>query len=439
MSKKSRQTKQSGQVKQLQHRPLVPSQIHAQLVRRVLYARQQMLNGDFAASISTCEPLLNSLPRRSEMHLEVLSLLGLAHGMLKHYQQSYDIFSEAITLDPTQAEFWYNHGLACCSLGRPGEAVRDFERAVELSKNSSSEMAHKFSAELEAIHQELQELMRAYEADITLDQFIEYEDLFRQAMSLTRQEEWQKAELIFRQLTRVGSLVPSYWGNLGVNLMMQFRYDEAEEALKQALAIAPDYPIARDNLKRLPAIRRSKEPIELKMINLFQEEDVKQSLAFYEKDEEGEITSRAIIEKTEHTMTGTWRQIGKQGPRYDFFLNTYQDTRFTTCPRCRIKTRPRKFSLAINVNPAHTIIVDKICRFCYVCGLLIVHQDQLEDLLATNFMTIDPEVIGNDYLVLGTLDRAEWNREKRDPLSFEQMIEYLHDFKEVVTFERVSR
>lgn len=97
----------------------------------------------------------------------------------------------------------------------------------------------------------------------------------------------------------------------------------------------------------------------------------------------------------------------------------------------------RKLSLVVNVNPRYTIIVEKICRFCYACGLLIVHQDQLEQQLVSQFMTINPQAIGNDYQVIGTLDRAEWNQGKQDPLSVERVIAYLHDFKEVVTFERV--
>jgi Flp pilus assembly protein TadD len=407
------------------------------LVHRAQYAQQQMLMGDFAGCVSTCESLLNSLPGRSEQCLEILALLGLAHGMLKHYQQSYAVFSEAISIDPTMAEFWYNHGLACHYLARPAEAVRDFERAVELTKNETSEIAHKFALQLQEGRQELQEAMQAHETGITFEQYMEREERFTQAMSLVRQEQWQEAELLFRQLTETKSRIPSYWGNLGVCLTMQFRYDEAEEVLKQALAIDPDYPIARDNLKKLPEIRRSKRPIGHKLINLSQQEDVKQSLALYEKGEEGELTASTIIERVGHAVTSTWRQLGKQPPRYDFFLNTYQDTRFTICPRCRIKTRPRKFSLVVNVNPRHTIILEKICRFCYACGLLIVHQDQLEQQLVTQFLAINPEAIGNDYQVIGTLDRAEWNQGKQDPLSVERVIAYLHDFKEVVTFQRV--
>ncbi len=433
-AKQSRQAQQSRPMKQFQQRASIPSQIHEQLVNRAQYAQQQMLMGDFAGCVNTCESLLNSLSRRSARRLEVLSLLGLAHGMLKHYPQSYAVFSEAIGIDPTLAELWYNRGLACHYMARPAEAVRDFERAVELSKNDTGEMARKFALALEESRLELQEAMQAHETDITFEQYMEREARFTQALSLVRQEKWQEAELLFRQLTETESRVPSYWGNLGVCLMMQFRYDEAEEALKQALAIDSDYSVARDDLKKLPEVRRSKKPLGHKLINLSREEDVKQSLALYEKDDKGEVTTRTIIEKVGHAVTSTWRQLGKQHPRYDFFLNAYQDTRFTTCPQCKSKTRSRKFSLVIHVNPGHITILDKLCRFCDACDLLIVHQDQLERQLVTEFMTINPEAIGNDYQGIGTLDRAEWNQGKQDLLSLDQVVEYLHGFKEVVTF-----
>jgi hypothetical protein len=118
-------------------------------------------------------------------------------------------------------------------------------------------------------------------------------------------------------------------------------------------------------------------------------------------------------------------------------LNTYQDTRFTICPRCKIKTRARKFSLVIHVSPHYTTVLEKMCRFCDSCDLLIVHQDQLEQQLTTQFLTINPEAIGNDYQVAGTLERAEWSQGKQDSSSFERLREYQHDFKEVITFRRV--
>jgi len=320
-------------------------------------------------------------------------------------------------------------------MGRLAEMVRDFERAVELSKNETSEMARKFAAQLRESRKELQEAMQLHEADITLEQYTQREENFAQAVRLMKQEKWSEAELMLRQLTETGARMPAYWGNLGVCLMTQLRYDEAEEAFKQALAIDPNYPFARDNLKRLPTIRRSKEPIKVKTINLAKGDDVKQSLAFYEKGEEGEITSSTIIEKVGRAMTGTWKPMGKQRPRYHFFLNTFPDTRFTTCPQCKGKTQTRKFPLVVHVKPTDTMIVDKTFRYCDTCDLLIVHRDQLEEQLANNLLTINPEAIGNDYLVIGTLDREEWNRLKHDGWSFGQLVEHLHDFKDVVTFE----
>jgi hypothetical protein len=314
--------------------------------------------------------------------------------------------------------------------------VRDFERAVELTKNDKNEMARRFASQLRESRRELQEAMQSHGANITLEQFTEREERFAQAVRLMKQEKWSEAEQMFRHLTETGARIAAYWGNLGVCLTAQCRYDEAEVALKQSLVIDPYYPIARDNLKRLPAIRRSKEPIKLRMMNLAQGDDVKQSLALFDKDKEGEIISSTVIEKVGRAVTGTWKLTGKQSPRYNIFLNIFPETRFTTCPQCEIKTRARKLPLVINVNPNIPMILEKICCYCYTCDLLIVHRDQLEERLFRKLMMTNPEAVDNDYLVIGTLDNTEWNRMKHQELSFRQIADYLHDFKEVVTFSR---
>lgn len=110
----SKKTKRS---KQLQKR-VIPLHLLEQQIR---HAQYQMLQGDFADAINTCEPLLSYLPRRSSLRIEVLALLGLAHGMLQQYEESYDLFTEALALDPTNAELWYNHGLACRYTTRLGK------------------------------------------------------------------------------------------------------------------------------------------------------------------------------------------------------------------------------------------------------------------------------------------------------------------------------
>jgi hypothetical protein len=128
-------------------------------------------------------------------------------------------------------------------------------------------------------------------------------------------------------------------------------------------------------------------------------------------------------------------QLGKQPPRYRFFLNPYQDMRFTRCPQCDNKTRQRKLPLIIHVEPMHMLSLNKTCRYCPYCDLLIAHQDDVEHLLASVFTELKPEVLGNNYLVIGTVDRPAWKRGMQQQLTLQDAIEELHDFKEVVTFK----
>jgi len=133
------------------------------------------------------------------------------------------------------------------------------------------------------------------------------------------------------------------------------------------------------------------------------------------------------------------RRLGKQPPRYRFFLNPYTDVRFTTCPQCRGKTRQRKLPLVIHIDPLQFVVLNKTCRYCPRCDLLIAHQDELEAWLAAFFTDHRPEIVGNDYLVLGTEDRADWLRGVNTQRSAQEAFECLHDFRAVVGFTQPQR
>jgi hypothetical protein len=128
-------------------------------------------------------------------------------------------------------------------------------------------------------------------------------------------------------------------------------------------------------------------------------------------------------------------RLGKLPPRYTFILNPYTDARFTRCPGCDRKTKQRKLPLFIHVDPLNPVVLGKTCRYCPDCDLLIVHQDELEAQLEALFAERNPSLIGNDYLVLGTVERQAWREGMRQPKGIEEMLEYLHIFKEVRTVE----
>jgi hypothetical protein len=128
-------------------------------------------------------------------------------------------------------------------------------------------------------------------------------------------------------------------------------------------------------------------------------------------------------------------RLGQAPPLYRFILNPYADVRFSSCPECRRRTLLRKVPLAVHVDPHHPTMLNKRCRYCPDCDLLICHQDELEHMLFQAFEKRTPEIIGNDYLVLGTFDKATWRQREKETLRMEDLPTYLHDFKEYLNLE----
>ncbi len=127
-------------------------------------------------------------------------------------------------------------------------------------------------------------------------------------------------------------------------------------------------------------------------------------------------------------------RIGKLEPEFSFFLNPHLDYRFTNCPICEQRMTTRKKPLFIHIEPAASIVLNMTARFCPTCELLILHRDKLEQLLVAACSERFPEIIGNDYLVLGTLERSHW-RQVIAGSTIQEALEYLHDFRRVLTFE----
>ncbi len=123
-------------------------------------------------------------------------------------------------------------------------------------------------------------------------------------------------------------------------------------------------------------------------------------------------------------------QIGKLLPKYRFILNPHTEARFSTCPSCEGKMLVRKVPLFIHVQPHYPTTINKHCRYCPKCDILIAHQDELEHMLALAFEKRQPETIGNEYLVLGTLESSSWRKRDKEPLVIENVLNHVHDFKE---------
>ncbi len=137
-------------------------------------------------------------------------------------------------------------------------------------------------------------------------------------------------------------------------------------------------------------------------------------------------------------MSKKSRFFGDLPALYKFFLNPYSDIRFSRCPQCEGKTSQKKVPLMIHVDPQYPINMNYTCRYCLTCDILIAHQDEIEGYLHRLFSEREPEVIGNDYLVMGTTERAYWKEGITKPHLPQETLANLHGFKEYLNFKRTG-
>ena len=97
--------------------------------------------------------------------------------------------------------------------------------------------------------------------------------------------------------------------------------------------------------------------------------------------------------------------FGELPTKYNFVFNPYPDDRLSRCPFCESKTGQRKRPLVIHIDPHQLISLNYTCRYCRDCDLLIAHKHEIEHLLTGIFMQLNPAAIGNNYLVIGTMEK----------------------------------
>jgi hypothetical protein len=116
------------------------------------------------------------------------------------------------------------------------------------------------------------------------------------------------------------------------------------------------------------------------------------------------------------------RSIEDIPSKYNFIINPYPDQRLSSCPFCERKTGQRKLPLFIHVDPGYPIALNYTCRYCRHCDLLIAHKHELEHLLTSLFAEADPSVIGNNYLIAGTVDKKAWRKNMQRPGDATEML-----------------
>ncbi len=119
--------------------------------------------------------------------------------------------------------------------------------------------------------------------------------------------------------------------------------------------------------------------------------------------------------------------------RYYFFLSPYIDCAFTRCPKCGSLTKQKKIPLFMHLEREKQFIsLNKFCRFCPCCELLIAKKQEIMDFLK-QYLQSD-HIDDKDYFIFGTQDRADW-LQCTNGVQEKTRRDTVFAFKDVLTFE----
>ncbi len=99
------------------------------------------------------------------------------------------------------------------------------------------------------------------------------------------------------------------------------------------------------------------------------------------------------------------------------------------CPYCGQKTGQRKVPLFIHIDPDYPVALNYTCRYCKQCDLLIGHKHEIEHVLTELFRQSKPDIIGNDYLIMGTVEKKVWREGFKKPKLPAEILEHTAIFK----------
>lgn len=245
-------------------------------------ATSQLAAQDYDGVIRTGRRILRYIPQKDKVRAEALGMLGMAYALQKKFEESYQTFSEAVRIAPEDSYLLFNRGLSARFTSRTGQSLRDFEQVAVMKKDNM--IAGRIEEALEFARKIAVSEMKMRSKDFTLDQLIEQQELFQRGNNFSGQGKWQEAEAAFRASIEMGDCLPQPWGNLGICLAMQNRFDEAEDAYRSALKIDPKYERAKENMRNLEYRRKHPDEIpEYRITSPFQ--DVKTNVTFYKEGE----------------------------------------------------------------------------------------------------------------------------------------------------------
>jgi tetratricopeptide (TPR) repeat protein len=165
--------------------------------------------------------------------------VGLYHK--EKYEEALKAFEKAIELNPDKESAWNNKGATLSKLERYDEALKAHEKAIELNPNHIMALSNKGIA-LSNLER-YDEALKAFEKAIELnpDDEVTWNN---KGVTLDEYKRYDEALKAYEKAIELNPDKESAWNNKGATLSNLERYDEALKAFEKAIELSPDYDSA---------------------------------------------------------------------------------------------------------------------------------------------------------------------------------------------------
>ncbi len=169
---------------------------------------------------------------------EALIQKGLELFNLGHYDEALRAFERAVQLQPDNADAWHSKGMALFKFGRHDEALQAFEKAVQLQPGYAEAWDAK-GLMLRMLGRDT-EALQAYERMIQLDSDCAegWNGKANTLYGLGRSDEALQA---FKKAIQLRPDDSDSWHNMSAAFADLGRYDEALKCSEKAIQLKPDY------------------------------------------------------------------------------------------------------------------------------------------------------------------------------------------------------
>jgi tetratricopeptide (TPR) repeat protein len=195
-------------------------------------------------ALHEAERIYRSILHQDARHFGATYFLGVAALQQRQFEAAADYLKRAIALDTMNAVVHVNYGVALKNLGRPDEALANFDRAIALDPGFAEAFFNR--GNLQAMLEQANAAIASYDQALAIEP--DHVDAHNNRGNLLRQlGRYEEALANFKCTTALGPDVAGFWMNRGVAEMKLNRFEDALASHSRAIGLKPGLAEAYHN------------------------------------------------------------------------------------------------------------------------------------------------------------------------------------------------